>query len=51
LLVIGIKAEATGIGITGIRHITPVPNWCEHLHSFSFRYRTDRMPYSPAFTN
>jgi hypothetical protein len=31
--------------------ISPVPNWFEHLHSLTFRYRTDRMPYSPAFTN
>ncbi len=27
----------------------PVPDWFRHLHSFSFRYRTDWMPENSAF--
>jgi hypothetical protein len=31
---------------TGLPYSTPVPEWFQHLHSFSFRYRTDRIPHT-----
>jgi hypothetical protein len=34
---------------TGKGHIEPVPNWFQHRHSVSFRFRPERTPDSPAF--
>jgi hypothetical protein len=62
---LGINIEETnaGIGIptsmisvryrnkknAGLHQLSPVLDWFRHRLFFSFQYRTDRMPDSPAF--
>jgi hypothetical protein len=36
---------------TGLGPLIPVPNWSQHRHFSSFRYRTDRMQDNPTFRN